>query len=726
MIMLNLIKITALCCLLSITNYSDITAQNYRRPLKIKMKLSSHFGDYRAGHWHSGIDITTKGKSGYKVYAVESGYVCRIKTSFWGYGKAMYLKLNDGRYAVYGHLQRFSPDIEEHIRYQQMKEKRYYKDIYFKPGQFSVKKGDYIALSGQTGAGAPHLHFEIRNQNNITINPLKGFYSMPDSKPPLVDYIVVKRYRSYGLANYHDMEFLKLEGEAPSFFITDTVAVYGRTVFAVSAFDPNGGYNYSLYGASLIFDSTEVFSFEHNLLDYSTGNQIDYVRDNSLKMLVEKSKGVKADNDKNAFYRLYIQPDDIQSFYGDYSYPAGIIDAESLASGVHSLQVNLFDISGNISRIKFYVKKAEFKKPVVTNIYTDSNSYILELGSFPASYKPQIQVRKAPYLPYCTIPSHFNMFERTAKLLSSDYAYDYRIRIIDEHSDFSPWAVFNPRQESSEVIPHADYLEIFALKTDLSALNDYESHYLDIMPLNDNYVKVMAPVLSNDVFFEPELLIKSGSNGFYIFNSGGTAYSPDSTIRLQVMKNHLYCPTIMQITQPVFDGAGGYTFDILPPDLLFKDDVIIRVERNKLALKASHSSLYYYSYKKDKWYFISEKSDDFIKGVTRGGGKFGILIDDMPPRIRRVRPKNNNKIKNRTPLLSCKITDDLSGFKKETQFEMTIDGIWVPAYYDIDHETFSYQVKNPLKTGWHTLQITVVDNQGNKSNAASRFRVIGK
>jgi len=719
-------KTTALCCLLTMAIYDDNYAQNYRWPLKIKPKLSSLFGDYRADHWHSGIDITTRGKTGYKVYAIENGYISRIKTSFWGYGKALYLKLNDGRYAVYGHLQRFSPEIEEYVRRQQMKEKRYYRDINFHPGQFPVKKGGYIALSGQTGAGAPHLHFEIRNRDNITVNPLKDYYNLPDSRSPVADYIVVKRYKSYGLANYHDMEFLKLNGENPNLLVTDTVAIYGQAVFAVSAYDPNGGYNYGLYGASVILDGSEIFSFEHNHLDYSTGSQIDYVRDNSLKMLVEKNKGIKADNDKNAFYRLYIQPDDRQLFYSDYGYPDGIIDAENIASGIHSLLVNLVDISGNDCRIQLYLKKAKFKKPVVTNVYTDSISYILELGSFPASHKPQIQVRKAPYLPYNTIPAYFNIFERTVKFLSSNDAYDYRVRIIDEYSDFSPWVVFNPRANSSEIIPYADFLEIIVPKTNLAALGDFKSQYLDVLPLNDDYIKVLAPVLNSNGFFEPELILKSGIDGFYIFDSGGIACSPDSTVRLQVLKNQLYDPAIMQVTEPVFNGAGGYTFDILPADLLFKDEAIIQVEKRQLALKVSHSSLYYYSYKKDKWYFIGEKSDDFIQGVTRGGGKFGVLVDDTPPRIWRIRPKNNSKTKNRTPLLSCKITDDLSGFKKEIQFEMTIDGIWVPAYYDIDEKDFSYQVRNPLKTGWHTLHITVFDNQGNRSSTISRFKVTGK
>jgi hypothetical protein len=290
--MLKLSKITLfLICLFTIST-PELCGQNYRWPLKIKSKLSSQFGDYREGHWHAGIDITTRGKTGYRVYAVADGYIYRIRTSFWGYGKALYLKLSDDHIAVYGHLSRFNPTIEKVIRQQQMNEDNYYQDIFFKPGEFVVKKGDYVALTGQTGSGAPHLHFEIRDRYNFPLNPLKYSYHLTDTHPPVVEYLVVKRYHRYGFGNYHDVEFLGLDGQSPDLFVSDTVTVYGQALFAVSAYDPNGGYNYSIYSVRMSLDGFEIFSFEHNRLDYSTGEQIDYVCDLELKSLVEKHKRI--------------------------------------------------------------------------------------------------------------------------------------------------------------------------------------------------------------------------------------------------------------------------------------------------------------------------------------------------------------------------------------------------------------------------------------------------
>jgi murein DD-endopeptidase MepM/ murein hydrolase activator NlpD len=55
------------------------------------MYLSGNFGEIRPDHFHSGIDIKTKGVIGHQVFSVESGYVSRIKVQANGYGKSIYI-----------------------------------------------------------------------------------------------------------------------------------------------------------------------------------------------------------------------------------------------------------------------------------------------------------------------------------------------------------------------------------------------------------------------------------------------------------------------------------------------------------------------------------------------------------------------------------------------------------------------------------------------------------
>ena len=77
---------------------------------------SANFGEMRPGHFHAGIDIKTDGVEGKPLVAVADGYVSRVSLAAGGYGRAIYLTLDNGTTAVYGHLQRFRDDIEKRVR----------------------------------------------------------------------------------------------------------------------------------------------------------------------------------------------------------------------------------------------------------------------------------------------------------------------------------------------------------------------------------------------------------------------------------------------------------------------------------------------------------------------------------------------------------------------------------------------------------------------------------
>jgi murein DD-endopeptidase MepM/ murein hydrolase activator NlpD len=102
----------------------QLFAQQYLWPLKLEPDIASRFGDCRSGHWHSGIDCRTQGQTGFKVYAIESGYIFKVRTGYWGYGKSLYLKLNDGNLIVFGHLQGFTPEIDRFVYNHQMNQKK--------------------------------------------------------------------------------------------------------------------------------------------------------------------------------------------------------------------------------------------------------------------------------------------------------------------------------------------------------------------------------------------------------------------------------------------------------------------------------------------------------------------------------------------------------------------------------------------------------------------------
>ena len=158
------ILIFTLCVAFSATAQS-LNPADYDFPLRdVAGYYSANFGEMRPNHFHSGTDFKTDGVEGKPVVAVAGGYVSRILQSPSGYGLALYVVHPNGTTSVYGHLSHFRSDIAEYVRAERHRLKQSRVDLYCKAGQFTVKRGEEIARSGNTGSSqGPHLHFEIRD-----------------------------------------------------------------------------------------------------------------------------------------------------------------------------------------------------------------------------------------------------------------------------------------------------------------------------------------------------------------------------------------------------------------------------------------------------------------------------------------------------------------------------------------------------------------------------------
>ncbi|MGI5258324.1 M23 family metallopeptidase [Streptomyces angustmyceticus] len=126
-------------------------AGTWAHPTPSHFRISSPYGargTWRAGH-HTGIDLAVR--SGTRVRSVGSGTVVLARRS-GAYGKAVTIRMTDGRYVLFGHLSR----------------------ITVRPGQ-KVRARTRLGYSGATGrVTGPHLHFEVRRNRRYgsDINPL--------------------------------------------------------------------------------------------------------------------------------------------------------------------------------------------------------------------------------------------------------------------------------------------------------------------------------------------------------------------------------------------------------------------------------------------------------------------------------------------------------------------------------------------------------------------------
>lgn len=213
----------------------------FQAPLDIPMQLSGNFGELRPNHFHAGFDFKTLQKEGLGVHAAADGYIARIKISPFGNGKAIYINHPNGITTVYCHLQKAAGDIEEYIKKAHYKEQAFEIELFPKADELVVKKGQLIALSGNTGSSeGPHLHFEFRDtKTEKVINPMFfGFdKNFKDTKKPVVSAVYVYPLDGVTANKSKQPLLLNLRLQADGTYLANKVLANGAIGFGISAYD---------------------------------------------------------------------------------------------------------------------------------------------------------------------------------------------------------------------------------------------------------------------------------------------------------------------------------------------------------------------------------------------------------------------------------------------------------------------------------------------------------
>lgn len=277
-------------------------SSGYVWPLKLEPQLTSSFAEFRPGRFHAGIDLRTNGV-GREVFAASDGYVSRVRCSPFGYGKAIYLQLADGNSVVYAHLSDYYPELLDAVRAEQHRTKSYTVDIALKPGQFPVKRGQQIALSGQTGIGAPHLHYELRNANEEPVNPRLLGVDWPDTTPPVIRKILLSPRGLEGRINGDVLPVaLTVTKNEHGELRTAPVRASGIIGFGADVLDPGaGGYNLGIHELRLLADGAEAFRMQHDLLSYNNHRNAavsyhPHMRDEGRFLLLWRWPGNRCDS----------------------------------------------------------------------------------------------------------------------------------------------------------------------------------------------------------------------------------------------------------------------------------------------------------------------------------------------------------------------------------------------------------------------------------------------
>jgi murein DD-endopeptidase MepM/ murein hydrolase activator NlpD len=347
----RLVIITLIFGSFSLSSFAQkILPQNYFiSPLDTLLQLTGAFGELRLNHFHSGVDFRTHEREGLPVHAAADGKIVRIKVSPFGFGRALYIDHPNGFTTVYGHLQKFSPELENYIRKEQYKQQSFDVDVF--PSQtIAVKKGDIIAFSGNSGASfGPHLHFEVRDtKTERPINPLYFGFPVTDTLSPFINFFLAYPVGKSSIVD---------DTAAPTRFAVkkdsmgiyhlksnDTLRVFGKASFGVQAFDyfynrrdQNGYYSFALYDNSNI-----IFHYEADSFAFDESRYINACLDYKSYYL----KGYRVLQTNRLANNRF-------SLYNRKNGP-GVI---SFTNGqLHQLELIVSDFGGNQARLELYAK----------------------------------------------------------------------------------------------------------------------------------------------------------------------------------------------------------------------------------------------------------------------------------------------------------------------------------------------------------------------------------
>lgn len=167
------------------------------------------------GNNHTGIDIVSKNggvtqvkahTKGIVIEAVDGKNIQKGAKGIESYGNYIQIKHESGYYTLYAHLKKGL----------KVKEKDY------------VEEGQIIGVMGNSGnTTGEHLHFEVRNENNIVINPTK--YLIEDLPQEEAKKNMELYYRVHLLKENKWLEWVKQSSnENPKYY--EYAGLYGKEI----------------------------------------------------------------------------------------------------------------------------------------------------------------------------------------------------------------------------------------------------------------------------------------------------------------------------------------------------------------------------------------------------------------------------------------------------------------------------------------------------------------
>lgn len=750
--------LSAICLAISITTgYAASAAW----PLKGEIDLSSGFGDYRSGRFHAGLDLRTGGVPGKELFAPVSGYVSRIRMSYTGYGKGLYFVGSDGYLYVFGHLQGLNAQLEKLTRARQVEAKRYFVDLEFPSDSLPFKQGEHLAFTGQTGAGAPHLHFEKRTLGNIPLNPLTHGFTLKDKIKPSITRVGFQLTDDHSLLSDGTRKmFLDARpgGKAGGFRL-DTV-LYFNSPFGILAdcYDRmrDGGMRQAIHKLQLLVNQKLYYQVILDSSDYATTDAANLVYDHS-----------EALDGEPRVRRLFHQIGN--EFAGSQKFGAhlGIIgNDDSLSFGKHTVRILAEDASGNKTEAAFdfiWGPSGDLYSFDSTRVTSDTTAeYHFTASDAALSFNiDSISVQlnrglrwakpssvKLSRLDERRLVAHITGFDQHQLVLRLDYITKEKCRIWD-----NPFNGLLQRGIIAPVVSHELTEDGIIVRGELTGRVGFDgevdlyfrdsllgterttryfnmNHYAALIPPRPEYERIDRISFR----FRSELPTTPGvEDSLMIVQIGrqdSVRIAVDTLFEVEVDRADLYAPRFVEIkgSRIVNQEAlklGSDHYQLLPEDLLVKSNLDLRYTTVVTGTRDRQVGLCWLDKKADKWVWVQEENDlaGRLRGETRGGGSFAAVFDYDPPTISGLSVAAQQTIRDLSPKFAFNLTDDLSGIEDDRSILIKLDGKWQIPEYDPEAGVCQFAPDGPLTIGEHHLSIEIKDRAGNEAQQYLKFKI---
>jgi len=410
---------------ISISSAQNIYPQDYFiNPLDINVVLSGSFGELRSNHFHSGLDIKTRGKEGLNVKASAAGYVSRIKLAHFGYGKAVYVTHPNGYTTVYAHLQNLSPKLNEYVKKRQYEKETYEIELFPKKTDLVLEQGEAIGLSGNTGSsGGPHLHFEIRDNAERPVNPMLFGIRTKDTKKPNIKGFYAYPLNDTSYVNgFNSKQKLRAIPLKNGDFKIEDLTAYGEIGFGVISTDKHdlAGNNNGVYFINTLVNGETIFEANFKRVSFAESKHINRYID--FEHYKDKKKKIQ---------KLFKDSNNPLSIYSNLN-NNGILKVKHNTSQVYT--VNVGDFDDNITQIKLnIVGDANMAKKDVSNDYKEPNVVFNEIKEF-SDQNISVTIPKNTF--YDNTFIDFKVSSDTVHLLPKNKALKKRITVTFDITNY--------------------------------------------------------------------------------------------------------------------------------------------------------------------------------------------------------------------------------------------------------------------------------------------------